>query len=127
MAGYITDIENKAANNVNFREVLFTASHQQLVVMSLRPGEDTGEETHEDADQFIRIEAGLARAVLEGEEHDLTGGSVVVIPAGTRHNIINTSESDALKLYALYSPPQHSDGAVHQTKMEATEEEELHR
>lgn len=127
MAGYITDIENKSIINENFREVLFTASRQQLVVMSLRPGEDIGEETHEEVDQFIHIEAGLARAVLEGEEHDLTDGSVVVIPAGTRHNIINTSESEPLKLYTIYSPPPYSDGTVHRTKAEATKDEKLHQ
>lgn len=123
MAGYTTDIEQKTLQNEYFRQVLFTADRMQLVVMSLRPGEDIGEETHHDVDQFIRVEAGSGKAVLNGQESDLADGSVVVIPAGTRHNIINRSPNNQLKLYTIYSPPQHPDGAIHKTKAEAMEHE----
>ncbi|MGV3722882.1 MAG: cupin domain-containing protein [Actinomycetota bacterium] len=126
MPGYVANIEEKSLENQYFREVLFTAPHSQLVVMSLRPGEDIGMETHEGIDQFIRIEAGEGKAVLNGQEHSLADGSAVVIPAGTQHNIINTSQSQALKLYTLYTPPEHPDGAVHKTKAEAQEYEATH-
>jgi mannose-6-phosphate isomerase-like protein (cupin superfamily) len=119
MAFYVTDIEKKTLENTRFREVLFTGPHAQLVVMALRPGEEIGLETHEGVDQFIRIEAGQGVAVLDGKEHPLADGSAVVIPAGTRHNIINTSTEAPLKLYTLYSPPEHPDGTVHETKAEA--------
>ncbi len=119
MAGYLTNIERKSLENDCFREVLFTGPHSQLVVMSLAPGEDIGLETHDDVDQFIRVEAGRGKAVLNGEEHDLEDGSAVVIPAGTRHNIINGSPDEPLKLYTIYSPPEHPPGTVHRNKAEA--------
>ena len=126
MSGYLTDIEKKSLANENFREVLFTASHSQLVLMSLQPGEEIGLETHDGIDQFIRVEAGTGKAILDGEEKTLADGSAVVIPAGTEHNVINTSQSEALKLYTIYSPPEHPDGTVHKTKAEADEYEKEH-
>jgi mannose-6-phosphate isomerase-like protein (cupin superfamily) len=128
MAGYLTNIEKKSLENKHFREVLFTGPHSQLVVMSLAPGEDIGLETHDDVDQFIRIEAGHGKAILNDQEHDLEDGSAVVIPAGTRHNIINRSQVEPLKLYTVYSPPEHPQGTVHRSKAEALayEKEQRH-
>jgi mannose-6-phosphate isomerase-like protein (cupin superfamily) len=126
MAGYVINIEKKSLDNDFFREVLFTAPHVQLVVMSLAPGEEIGLETHEDGDQFIRVEAGKGKAILDGKEHDLEDGSAVVIPAGTEHNIINSSRQEPLKLYTIYSPPEHPDGTVHQNKAEAVAYEKEH-
>jgi len=126
MTGYISDIERKTLENSNFREVLFTGPHSQLVVMSIEPGDEIGLETHDGIDQFIRVEAGQGRAVLNGEEHDLADGSAVVIPSGTEHNIINISESESLKLYSVYSPPEHPDGTINKDKAEALEYEKEH-
>lgn len=126
MAGYLTDIEKRTLDNTKFRQVLFTGPHAQLVVMALKPGEDIGLETHDDVDQFIRVEAGHGTAVLNGEEHVLEDGSAVVIPAGTEHNIINSSRSEALKLYTIYSPPEHPDGTTHETKADADAYEREH-
>jgi mannose-6-phosphate isomerase-like protein (cupin superfamily) len=119
MAGYVANIEKKSLENEYFRQVLFTGPHSQLVVMSIAPGEDIGIETHDDVDQFIRIEAGTGSAILNGEKHNLKDGSAVVIPAGTEHNIVNSSRSEPLKLYTIYSPPEHPPGTVHKTKAEA--------
>ena len=126
MSGYTTNIEEKTLQNENFREVLYTAQHSQLVVMSLLPNEDIGEEVHEIVDQFLRIEEGEGKAVLNGEEHVLTDGSAVVVPAGTKHNIINTSSEKKLKLYTIYSPAHHKDGTIHQTKQDALADTEDH-
>jgi mannose-6-phosphate isomerase-like protein (cupin superfamily) len=126
MSGYSTNIEKASLENEYFREVLFTGQHTQLVVMSLAPGEDIGLETHEDVDQFIRVERGKGKAILDDEVHDLEDGSAVVIPAGTRHNIVNQSQSETLKLYTLYSPPQHPQGTIHKDKAEALAYEEKH-
>lgn len=126
MVGYLTNIETKSVENEYFREVLFTATHSQLVVMSLAPGEDIGLETHDDVDQFIRVEDGQGKAILNGEEHDLEDGSAVVIPAGTQHNIINSSQSESLKLYTIYSPPEHPQGTIHKNKTEALAYEKEH-
>lgn len=123
MSGYVTDIEEKTLQNTYFREVLFTAPHHQLVVMSLLPGEEIGLETHHDIDQFLRIEAGEGKAYLNGEEHALKDGSAVVVPAGTEHNVVNTSATEPLKLYTLYSPPEHPDGTIHKTKADALADE----
>lgn len=123
MKGYVTNIEKDSLQNEFFRKVLYTDERLQLVVMSLLPNEDIGEEIHQ-LDQFIRIEAGEGKAVLDGEEHTLSDGSIVVIPAGTRHNIINLSEEKPMKLYTLYAPPNHRDGVVHKTKAEAEADEE---
>jgi mannose-6-phosphate isomerase-like protein (cupin superfamily) len=124
MAGFITDIENESEENENFRKVLFTAPHSQLVVMSLKPGEDIGMEVHETEDQFIRVEEGEGKAIMDGEEHILEEDFAVVIPAGTEHNIINTSEDEPMKLYTIYSPAHHPDGTIHKTKKEAMKAEE---
>lgn len=126
MAGYSTDIEKATLENENFRQVLFTGEHMQLVLMALKPGEDIGLETHPDIDQFIRVEAGTGRALVGDEEFDLHDGSIVVIPAGSRHNVTNTSSSESLKLYTIYTPPEHPDGTVHRTKAEAEEHEHHH-
>lgn len=126
MAGYVTDIEKKSLENDYFRQVLFTGPNSQLVVMSIAPGEDIGMETHDGVDQFIRVEAGMGRAILNGEEHALQDGSAVVIPAGTQHNIVNVSRSQPLKLYTIYTPPEHPDGTVHRNKAEALAYEREH-
>ena len=125
MKGYVTNIEKTSLENEYFREVLYTAGNCQLVVMSLKPLEDIGEEVHQ-LDQFIRCESGEGKAVLDGEEHVISDGFVVVVPAGTRHNIMNTSRDQALKLYTLYAPPNHKDGVVHKTKAEAMADEGEH-
>ena len=119
MSGYVSNIEKDTLANEDFRRVLFTGPHTQLVLMTLQPGEDIGLETHEDVDQFIRVESGEGEALLDGKHHQLGDGSAVVIPAGVEHNVINTSSSTRLKLYTLYSPPEHADGAVFRTKREA--------
>lgn len=119
MAGFSTNIETDTVGNDDFRRVLYTAPYSQLVVMTLRPGEEIGLETHDDGDQFIRVEAGEGEAVLDGEPYALSDGVAVVIPAGTEHNVINTSDTEALRLYTVYSPPAPPDGTVHQTKQEA--------
>jgi mannose-6-phosphate isomerase-like protein (cupin superfamily) len=119
MAGFSTDIEASTLENQNFRAVLFTAPHSQLVVMTLMPGEEIGTEKHDHGDQFIRIEAGSGEAIIDGETHALSDGVAVVIPAGSVHNVINTSDSEALRLYTIYSPAEHPDGTVHRTKAEA--------
>lgn len=126
MAGCHTDIEKRTEANDYFREVLFTADHSQLVVMSLKPGEDIGRETHPDIDQFIRVEEGTGKTILDGEEFLVEDGSAIVIPAGTEHNLINTSSTEPLKLYTIYSPPEHPDGTVHKTKAEAEAYEREH-
>lgn len=118
MNGYVVNIEKFTLDNENFRRVLYTAPHSQLVVMSLKPGEEIGEETHE-LDQFLRVEAGMGQAVLNDQATDIQDGSAIVVPAGTKHNIINTSSDQPMKLYTVYSPPEHRDGVVHPTKADA--------
>ncbi|MCL4338269.1 cupin domain-containing protein [Patescibacteria group bacterium] len=126
MTGYVGNIEEITEKNTDFRQVIYTAVHSQLVVMSIEPGGDIGMEVHPDVDQFLRIEEGRGKAILNGEEHDLSEGDAIVVPAGTNHNIINTSQTDALKLYTVYSPPNHPDGKVHKTKAQALADEEDH-
>ncbi|MBP1152797.1 cupin domain-containing protein [Methylocaldum sp. RMAD-M] len=116
MIGYTTDIERDTLANQDYRRVLYTGRNTQLVLMTLQPREEIGVETHEEHDQFIRIESGTGLAVLNGEEHPLSDGVAVVIPAGVEHNVINTSSDQPLRLYTLYSPPEHPDGTVHRTK-----------
>jgi len=123
MKGYVANIEKLSLENENFRQVLYTAKNSQLVVMSLKPQEEIGEEIHQ-LDQFIRCESGQGKAILDGVEHDISDGFAVVVPAGAKHNIINTSEDKSLKLYTLYSPPNHRDGVIHKTKAEAEANEE---
>ena len=115
MAGFVINIEQATLKNENFRKVLNTASNSQLVVMSLMPGEDIGTEVH-DLDQFIRLESGKGKVVLDGVEHAVEDDWAVVIPAGVEHNVINTSSNEKMKLYSIYSPPEHADGTVHPTK-----------
>lgn len=125
MNGYVLNIEEASKENKNFRKVLYTDKNSQLVVMSLKPKEDIGKEVHQ-LDQFIRCESGEGKAILNGVEHDLSDGYAVVVPQGTLHNIINTSADKDLKLYTLYSPPNHRDGVVHKTKADAEADEEEH-
>ena len=120
---YIINIEQESLLNKNFRKVLYTAKNSQLVVMSLLPKEEIGEEVHQ-LDQFIRVEAGQGKAVLNDKEYELVNGFAIVIPAGTKHNIINTSEMEEMKLYTVYSPPNHKDGTIHATKEIAEANEE---
>ena len=123
MKGYVINIEKASLENEYFRKVLYTAKNSQLVVMSLKPGEDIGEEVHQ-LDQFIRCESGQGKAILDDIPHAITDGFAVIVPAGAKHNIINTSPEKPLKLYTLYSPPNHRDGVVHQTKGQAEADEE---
>lgn len=123
MKGYVDNIEKAALENSHFRKVLYTAKNSQLVVMSIPPNQDIGKETH-DLDQFIRCEAGVGKAVLDGVEHNITDGYAVMVPAGTRHNIANTSPDKSLKLYTLYAPPEHRDGVIHKTKAQAETDKE---
>ncbi len=127
MTGFVGDIEQLTEKNKYFRQVLFTGKHAQLVVMSLLPGEEIGNEVHNTVDQFFRIEEGEAKFVFNGkEEHVVKSGDAVVVPAGTFHNVINNSSSKALKLYTIYSPPNHPDGTAHKTKAEAEAAEAAH-
>lgn len=121
MRGYVENIEKATLENEDFRRVLYTAKHSQLVLMSIAPGDDIGEEVHH-LDQFLRIEAGEGIARLDGVEHAIGDGTAIVVPAGVRHNIVNRSPTKFLKLYSVYSPPEHKDGTVHATKAEAVEE-----
>ncbi|OGD83663.1 cupin [Candidatus Collierbacteria bacterium RIFOXYD1_FULL_40_9] len=124
MTGYFAHIEEETIKNNNFRKVLYTGKFSQLVAMSLLPGEEIGEEVHDHVDQFFRFEVGDGKAILNGEEILFKSDDVVVVPAGTKHNIINTSTTETLKLYTIYSPANHPDGTVHATKAEAMEAEE---
>lgn len=126
MNGYKINIETKTIQNENFREVLHTTQHNQLVVMSLLPNEEIGTETHAIVDQFIRVEQGTAKAILNGEMQDLTDGDAIVIPAGIEHNIINTSSEIKLKLYTIYSPAHHKDKTIHKTKQDADADTQDH-
>lgn len=126
MAGFSINLEEKTLTNNNFREVLYTTKQSQLVVMTLQAGEEIGQERHEEHDQFIRVEAGNGVALLDGEEHALEDGVGLVIPAGTEHNVINTSSDEPLRLYTLYTPPEHPHGIVHATKAQADEYEREH-
>lgn len=124
--GYVGPIEKATLNNNNFRQVLYTGKHSQLVIMCLQPGEEIGKEMHADVDQFFRIEMGNGKFVFgEKKEHLVGDGDAVVVPAGTYHNVINISSVEPLKLYTVYSPPIHPDGTVHKTKAE-TEAAEHH-
>ncbi|MBD3329421.1 cupin domain-containing protein [Candidatus Dojkabacteria bacterium] len=126
MKSFHSEIEEETLQNSNFRKVLFTANYMQLVVMNLKPGEDIGMEVHDTVDQFIRVEAGEGKAVLDGEEIPLKDGTAVVVTAGTEHNIVNTSKSEDMKLYTIYSPSNHPDGTVHVSREEAMAAEDEH-
>jgi mannose-6-phosphate isomerase-like protein (cupin superfamily) len=116
MTGYVTNIERDTLENEDYRRVLFTGPNTQLVLMTLRPREEIGLEKHGGHDQFIRIQSGTGLLLLGEARHDLRDGSAVVIPAGAEHNVINTSSTEPLRLYTLYSPPEHPDGTFHHTK-----------
>ena len=122
--GYTINIEKKTLENTNFREVLYTGAHMQLVVMSLRPLEDIGMEVHPNVDQFFRIEEGQAKVIMNGEETILTDDMVAIVPAGTQHNVINMSDTQELKLYTIYAPANHPEGTIHATKADAMAAEE---
>ena len=124
MKGYLDEIEKITKENGNFRKVLFTGKFSQLVVMRLKPGEDIGKEVHPDVDQFFRIEEGEAKLVIDGEEAMAKEDFAIIVPAGSEHNLINTSKEKELKLYTIYSPPNHPENTVHKTREEAMEAEE---
>ncbi len=117
--GYKGDIEKETLENTTFRKVLYTGAHSQLVLMSLKPGEEIGLETHEENDQFFRFEKGEGKVVINETEYVVGDGVAIVVPSGAQHNVINTSETEDLKLYTIYSPAHHKDGIVRETKAEA--------
>ncbi len=119
MKGYSTDLETATLKNTYFRKVLYTAKHSQLVLMCLKPGEEIGAETHNHLDQFFRFEKGSGKVVIDKTTHKVKDGSCVIVPAGALHNVINTSKKSDLKLYTIYSPPEHIDKVVRKTKKEA--------
>ncbi len=121
MKGFVDDIEQLTNGNEDFRRVLYTGKHLQLVLMTLRPGEEIGEEVHEDRDQFFRLEDGAGTVVIDGTRHAVKDDDAIIVPAGARHNVINTG-SKALKLYTLYGPPEHRDGVVHRRRADVVEE-----
>jgi mannose-6-phosphate isomerase-like protein (cupin superfamily) len=124
MKGFVTHLERETMKNTDFRHVLYTGKNSQLVLMSLKPGEEIGEEVHEDHDQFFRFESGEGKVIIDGAEHQIKDGTGVIVPAGARHNVINTSKRANLRLYTIYSPPEHQDGVVRHTKKEAMASEE---
>jgi len=124
LKGYVVDIEKETKKNTDFRRVLYTGKYSQLVLMSIKPGEEIGEETHKDVDQFFRFEEGEGKVIIDGVEHRVKDGNAVIVPAGAKHNVINTSKRVNLKLYTIYSPPEHQDGVVRHTKKEAMATEE---
>lgn len=127
MKGYFGKIEELTLGNSFFRQVLFTGQNSQLVLMSLKPGEEIGMEVHPHIDQFFRFESGKGKVIIDGNSYTVTDGDAVIVPAGANHNVVNTSEADPLKLYTIYSPPNHNDGTVHKTKEEAlVHEHEIH-
>jgi len=119
MKGFNANIEKEVLENTNFRKVLYTVEHSQLVLMSFKPNEEIGTEVHLDNDQFFRFEKGQGKCVIDGNSYELVNGSVIVVPAGAEHNIINTSSSEDLKFYTIYSPPHHKDRITRETKEEA--------
>ncbi len=119
MKGFFSNIEKDVLENENFRKVLYTGKHSQLVLMSLKPKEEIGMEVHNENDQFFRIEKGMGKCIIDGNEYDIADGSAIVVPVGSQHNIINVSETEELKLYTIYSPAHHKDGVVRKTKEEA--------
>ncbi|OGJ42725.1 cupin [Candidatus Peregrinibacteria bacterium RIFCSPLOWO2_01_FULL_39_12] len=123
MKGHVSNIEKGTLENGNFRKILYTSKHSQLVLMSLKPGEEIGMEVHNENDQFFRFEKGHGKCIIDGNEYAVTDGFAVVVPAGASHNVINTSGSEDLKLYTIYSPAHHKDAIVRATKKEASENE----
>ncbi len=126
MTGYIDNIEKLTLENTLFRKVLYTSQHMQLVLMTLKPNEEIGLEVHSVNDQFFRIEHGQGKVIMNKKEHVIKEDDAIIVPAGTEHNVINTSSTEPLKFYTIYSPPHHKDGTVHKTKAEAMADEEDH-
>lgn len=122
MKGFTTKLEKETLQNDSFRKVLYTAKYSQLVLMNLQPKEEIGMETHDENDQFFRFESGQGKCIIEGNEYEITDGDAVIVPAGAKHNVINTSGTEVLKLYTIYSPPSHKDGVIRRTKQEAEAE-----
>ena len=123
MKGYNTNIEKDTLSNNNFRKILYTSKHIQLVLMSLRPGEEIGEEIHTENDQSFRIEGGHGTCIIDGNEYEIKDGDAIVIPSGAKHNVLNIDNQTDLKMYTLYAPPHHKDGIVRATKKEAEDNE----
>lgn len=123
MKGFKTNIEKDSLKNDDFRKVLYTAEHSQLVLMCLKPKEEIGEEIHFENDQFFRFESGFGKCIIDGHEYEIKNGDAVMIPAGAKHNIINTDETEYLKMYTIYSPAHHKDGIIRHTKKEAVAQE----
>lgn len=126
MTGFVGNIEELTLSNNNFRQVIYTGQHAQLVLMSLNPSEDIGMEVHPTTDQFLRIEKGEGKVIMNGEESVIKDGSAIFVPAGTEHNVVNTSSENPLKLYTIYSPSHHKDGIIHKTKQDASADTEDH-
>lgn len=124
MKGFNSNIETDTLENSAFRKVLYTAKHMQLVLMSLLPNEEIGMETHTENDQFFRFETGIGKCIIDGNEYEVKDGSAVIVPAGAKHNIINTSATEPLRFYTIYSPAHHKDGIVRLTKQEAEANDE---
>lgn len=119
MKGFKSNIEKDALKNTNFRKVLYTSKHLQVVLMSLKPGEEIGAEIHKNVDQFFRFEGGKGKCIIDGNEYNVENGDVIVVPAGSKHNIINTDTVKGLKMYTIYSPPNHQDGIINPTKKDS--------
>lgn len=124
MKGFVENIEELTKENSNFRKVLYTSKYSQLVLMSLKPMEEIGMEVHEDNDQFFRVDAGKGKVIIDGNETEIKDGFAIVIPAGTQHNVVNTSETEDMKLYTIYSPAHHRDGVIHATREQAEADDE---
>ncbi|MDF1497932.1 MAG: cupin domain-containing protein [Patescibacteria group bacterium] len=119
MKGFSANIEKDTLKNDNFRKVLYTSKHSQLVLMSLKPNEEIGMEVHSENDQFFRFEKGIGKVIIDGNEYEVGDGSAIVVPTGAEHNVINMSDTEDLKLYTIYSPAHHKDGVIRATKKEA--------
>jgi mannose-6-phosphate isomerase-like protein (cupin superfamily) len=122
--GFIGNIEKDTTANTDFRRVLYTGKYSQLVLMNLRPGEEIGEEVHDDVDQFFRFEQGEGKVVIDGVEHKVHDGMAAIVPSGAMHNVVNTSKKEDLRLYTIYSPPEHQDKVVRHTREQALADEE---
>lgn len=124
MNGFHNNLENLTIGNANFRHVLYTTKNIQLVLMCLSPGEEIGMETHEENDQFFRFEKGHGLVIIDTNEYEVSDGAAVIVPAGSKHNVINKSDIETLNFYTIYSPPHHKDGVIHRTKEESEKLEE---
>ncbi len=124
MKGYHTNVENETLKNTDYRRVLYTGKHSQLVLMNLKPGEEIGEEVHNHLDQFFRFEEGEGKVVIDENQYFVEDGDAVIVPAGAKHNVVNISKSKDLKLYTIYSPPEHQNGTIRHTKADSLEKPE---